>query len=152
MNAIDIAAAGIGLTLMTAIIIGIFFVSAFGFYKMNEKAGEAGWKALIPYYRSYIRFKYSWNTNPFWIFLVATILFQNLSSIEGYVIVDLISIALAIVAFVVGLKLDIRTAKSFGKSAIWGVLLYFLPFIVSYILGLGKAQYIGNTTVAAAEE
>jgi hypothetical protein len=113
---------------------------------MNQKAGEAGWKALIPYYRSYIRFKYSWNTNPFWIFLVSSILFQNLSNIEGNTVVSIITSVVGIVAIVVGMKLDIRTAKSFGKSAIWGVLLYFLPFIVSYILGLGKAQYIGNTT------
>ena len=36
-------------------------------------------------------------------------------------------------------------------SALCAVLLFFLSFIVSMILGFGKAQYIGNTTVAAEE-
>ena len=63
-----------------------------------------------------------------------------------------IAIVCAIIFFVLGMKLDIRVAKSFGKSTGWGVLLFFFPFIMSLILGFGKAKYIGNTTAAKDAE
>ncbi|MCD8169035.1 MAG: DUF5684 domain-containing protein, partial [Clostridiales bacterium] len=37
------------------------------------KAGEAGWKSLIPFYNSYILYKLTWNTMMFWIAFVGTI-------------------------------------------------------------------------------
>jgi len=38
-----------------------------GSWKIFEKAGEAGWKSLIPLYDYYIRIKISWNTGMFWV-------------------------------------------------------------------------------------
>lgn len=38
-----------------------------GAWKMFEKAGEAGWKAIIPIYNMYIVYKLCWNTSLFWI-------------------------------------------------------------------------------------
>ena len=70
---------------------------------------------------------------------------QVLSSSEEIVPLLICQVA-AIVAVTIGIKLDIRIAKSFGKSTGWGVLLFFFSFIVSLILGFGKAEYIGNTT------
>ena len=70
---------------------------------------------------------------------------QVLSSSEEIVPL-LICLVAAIVAVTIGIKLDIRIAKSFGKSTGWGVLLFFFSFIVSLILGFGKSEYIGNTT------
>ena len=49
------------------------------------------------------------------------------------------------------IKLCIRNAKSFGKGAGCGVLMFFFPFIVTLILGFGKAEYIGNTTIQKEE-
>ena len=42
-------------------------------------------------------------------------------------------------------------AKSFGKTTGFGVLLFFFTFIVSLILGFGKAQYVGNASVKKEE-
>ena len=53
---------------------------------------------------------------------------------------------------VLDVKLNIRMAKSFGRTKGWGVLLFFFPFIVSLILGYGKAEYIGNTTTKTEYE
>ena len=143
--------AGFAGAIATLMIVGSivwFFVSAIGFYKMYVKAGVAGWKAFIPYYRSYVRFSFAWNTKMFWPFLVGALVSQFFTSSE-MLLVNLLVIALGILTIVIGVKLDIRVAKSFGKSTGWGVGLFFLPFIFSLILGFGKAQYIGNTTVAA---
>ena len=73
------------------------------------------------------------------------ILMQFLPNTEELLMI-LLNVAVIIVYFVLGIKLDIRVAKSFGKTTAWGVLLFFFPFVVSLILGYGKAEYVGNTT------
>ena len=123
-----------------------FFVSAIGYYKMFKKAGESGWKAFIPYYSDYIRFKFAWNKKPFWLFLVAHLVFHFFTGTENFVL-SLICLAAAVVYIVFSIKLNIRVAKSFGKTTAWGVMLFFFTFIVSSIIGFGKSEYIGNTTV-----
>lgn len=138
---------GIILTLMIVGFIVWFFVSALGYRKMFLKAGEAGWKAFIPYYNNFICFKIAWNVKVFWPFLAALLLVQGISASEN-LLLQLVCIVSGIVFIVLGIKLDIRVAKSFGKTTLWGVLLFFFPFIISLILGYGKAQYIGNTTSA----
>ena len=143
--------AGVLGALMVIVAIGgvaWYFISALGYYKMFQKAGEAGWKAFVPYYKSYICFKFAWNTNVFWPFLATILAVQIGGKYEDSVLVGLIVLAAAIAFLVLGIKLDVRVARSFGKSKIWGVLLFFVPFVVSLILGFGKAEYIGNTTVA----
>lgn len=137
---------GILLTLFAVGYIIWFFVSAIGYYKMFQKANESGWKAFIPYYRDYICFKFAWAAKSFWIFLIGLLLFQLFSGHEA-LLPKIIGVVAGIVFIVMNVKLNIRVAKSFGKSTVWGVLLFFFPFIVSLILGFGKAAYIGNTTV-----
>ena len=128
-----------------------FFVSAFGYRKMFLKSGEAGWKAFVPYYKHFICFKFAWNTKMFWPFLVSLLLMQAMPDSEGLV-KALISIACIVIFVVLDVKLNIRVAASFGKSTGWGVLLFFFPFVVSFILGFGKAEYIGNTTAETTAE
>lgn len=59
---------GIILTLMLIGAVLWYFISAIGYYKMYQKAGEKGWKAFIPYYKNYIRFKIAWEPKYFWPF------------------------------------------------------------------------------------
>lgn len=122
-----------------------FFVSAIGYFKMFQKAGEAGWKAFIPCYNDFICFKFAWNTKLFWIVLVSSLLIYFLPG-SDYLLTGLLIWVCMIIELVLYIKLDIRIAKSFGKSKGWGVLLFFFPFVVSLILGYGKAEYVGNTT------
>ena len=140
---------GIIATLLIIGSIAWFFISAIGYCKMFQKAGEAGWKGLIPYYRSYIRFKFAWNTKFFWVFFLGLAIFQIFAESET-LLLSLLGLAGGTLMVVMGFKLDIRVAKSFDKSTGWAVLLFFFPFIVSLILGFGKARYIGNTTTDAS--
>ena len=123
-----------------------FFVSALGYYKIFQKAGKAGWKAFIPYYSDFVCFKISWNVKLFWIVLISSLLIYFLPG-SDYLITGLLIWVCMIIDLVLNIKLDIRVAKSFGKSKGWGVMLFFFPFVISLILGYGKAEYIGNTTI-----
>lgn len=53
-------------------ILGIvwYLLVVIGAWKMFEKAGEAGWKAIIPIYNMYIVFKFAWQTMYFGFGLV----------------------------------------------------------------------------------
>ena len=128
-----------------------FFISAIGYRKMFQKAGEAGWKAFIPYLKDFVCFKISWNTKVFIPFLLTALLIYFLPG-SDYLITGLLTWVCIIIDLVLHIKLDIRVAKSFGKTTGWGVLLFFFPFVVSLILGYGKAEYIGNTTIKTENE
>ena len=138
----------IGMLLMLAIVGSVFwfFVSAIGYRKMFIKAGESGWKAFIPYYKSFICFKLSWSVKVFWPFLASLLLMQFLSADTEDLMILCANVVVILVHLVLSIKLNIRVAKSFGKTTFWGVMLFFFPFVVSLILGYGRAEYLGNTT------
>ena len=123
-----------------------FVVSALGYCKIFQKAGEAGWKAFIPYYSDFVCFKFAWKTKLFLIVLISSLMIYFLPG-SDYLISGLLIWVCMIIDLVLNIKLDIRVAKSFGKSKGWGIMLFFFPFIFSLILGYGKAEYIGNTTI-----
>ena len=41
---------------------------------MFMKAGEAGWKSIIPVYNTYTAYKIAWTPNMFWIYFIFTVL------------------------------------------------------------------------------
>ena len=149
--ALGAGAVGVIATLIFVFRILWFFVSALGYYKMFQKVGETGWKAFIPFLNDFVRFKFAWNTKLFWPFAAASLLIYYLPG-SDYLITGILTWIYIIVDVVLGVKLNVRIAKSFGKTKIWGVLLFFFPFIISLILGYGKAEYIGNTTVKEESE
>ena len=57
------------LAVLFTIIIAIALLALYiiGTWKIFEKAGESGWKSLIPFYNSYILFNLFWETKYFWI-------------------------------------------------------------------------------------
>jgi len=99
------------------------------FWKVFEKAGEAGWKSIIPFYNIWIMFEIA--GRPGWWLLFMFIPFAN---------------------FVVAIVLALDMAKAFGKSAAFGIFgLFFFSFIGYMMLGWGDAKYVGGGTEATAE-
>ena len=84
------------------------------------KAGEPGWKSIIPLYNVYIQYKIAWGNG--WLFLLNII---------------------PIVNIVISIVFEVKLAKAFGKSGAFAVGLIFLPNIFQLILGFGSARYIG---------
>ncbi len=84
------------------------------------KAGEAGWKSIIPFYNLYTLFKIV--DGQGWKFLL--------------LFIPLVNIIIAII-------LCLNVAKAFGKSSGFGIGLFFLGPIFYLILAFGSAEYQG---------
>lgn len=100
--------------------LAILFISLIASWKLFTKAGEEGWKSLIPFYNTYTLFKIVYGNG--WRFLLLLI---------------------PIVNIVIIIKLYLDMAKAYGKPAIFGVGLLFLNFIFVMILSFGSAKYKG---------
>jgi hypothetical protein len=113
-------------------------------WKIFTKAGEAGWKSLIPIYNIFVEYQISWSGLYGLLFLVATFITGALRTGENSptwmtAVVTVAAIAAAVLHFVQSVKL----AKSFGKGTFYGVLLFLLGPICRIFLGLGSDEYIG---------
>lgn len=116
------------------VMIVIYVLLIIAEWKIFTKAGEAGWKSLIPIYNVYVLFKISkMHVGWFIGLLVASIL----TSIQ----VTWLAIIGAIAFIVIGIYSIIKLAQAFGKGAGFIIGLIFLPTIFTLILGFGSAEY-----------
>ena len=109
--------------LITAFCIVCFLLAVIctiGYWKMFEKAGEDGWKILIPLYNSYIITKIAYGNG--WKFLLTLV---------------------PIIRYIFPIMLAVRTAQAYGKSTGFGILKVFFPEICLLLLGFGKCDYEG---------
>ena len=90
------------------------------------KAGEAGWKSIIPIYSFVVLLKIV-GRDWWWVILVL----------------------IPIVGFIVWIIFALDLAKSFGRGTGFGIGLAFLPLTFGLILGLGSATYHGPGAKAA---
>ncbi len=127
----DVAAASTAvlgaLMVYLVIILAIVVIQIIAMWKIFTKAGEKGWKAIVPIYNLVILYKIC-GLSPWLIFAyLATII-----PFIGWIVL-------------IGLNalLCYKLAKSFGKDAGWAVGLYFLAPIFYMILGFGQSQYVG---------
>ena len=100
--------------------LAIMVVLIIAMWKLFEKAGEAGWKSLIPFYSSYILFKIAWGNGL--LFLLMFVPCVNV-----------------VVSFIVLWKL----CKAFDQGIGMYLLMLFVTPVAWLILGFGSAQYIG---------
>lgn len=109
------------LGLLVVLYFAVLVLAIASVWKMFEKADEAGWKSIIPFYNTYTMFRIAGRNG--WGFLLLLIPIVNI-----------------IVAIMVMLDLG----KKFGKSAIWSVFLLIIFSLIGYvILGFGEDEYTG---------
>ncbi len=144
-------------SMLSGLIIYVMLVA--GHWGMFVKAGEPGWKALIPFYSGFTLFKLVWSVKAFFILLASLIGFFTSYILSGQVHVDSTAQVFltepsngffAIIAYVASLVflayaviLAIRTSFAYGKGAVFAFGVLFLPNIFALILGFGSAQYHG---------
>ena len=104
----------------TAVSLCISILAIVGLWKMYAKAGEPGWKSIIPIYNTYILFKLVWGNG--WKFLLLLVPIVN--------IVILIMIAW-------------KTGKAYGGGTGISLLCVFFPTIAYLVLGFGNFEYVG---------
>ena len=103
----------------------IYVLSVIAMWKIFTKAGQAGWKCLIPIYNLVILFRIA-GISPWWILAyLATFI-----PVVGWVV----SLALSI-------YLMVNLAKAFGKEGGFAVGLILLNTIFMMILAFGDAEY-----------
>jgi uncharacterized membrane protein YhaH (DUF805 family) len=102
-----------------------------GLWKVFQKAGQEGWKSIIPIYNTYVMFQIA--GRPGWWFLLLLI---------------------PIVNFVVSIILALDMAKAFGKSGAFGFFgLWLFSFIGYLMLAFGDAEYqLNKNPVVASTE
>lgn len=134
-------------------------------WKVFEKAGEKGWKSLIPLYNLYIYCKIAWSKGWFWllgslpligiIWMFLSVFLWFLSRDSGLEtmrafssfknmanrLLGLLSTFSLIATVVATCVVNIRMAKKFGKSTGFGIGLIFLSGIFIPILWFWSAEY-----------
>ena len=104
--------------LLTFLLLGV--ICTIAYWKIFEKAGEDGWKILIPLYNSYIIAKIVYGNG--WKFLFSII---------------------PIIQYIFPIMLMIRMAQAYGKNMGFALLNLFVPEIGLMLLGFGKCDYEG---------
>jgi hypothetical protein len=118
-------------------------------WKIFSKAGEKGWKSLIPVYGTYVEYGFTWNHKQGILFLVAVLLLRVLTGVFDS---DSIMYSLAAIPGIYAAVLSViqlhKLSKSFGHGAGFTVGLLLMNPIFLLILGFGKSQYVGNALKA----
>ena len=117
-----------------------YLLKAIGYSKMYRKAGEAGWKAFIPFYNTYNNYKISWNAERFCQYIALYVMFTVMSN-SSMLSLQLAGMLAGIILIAVMVNQNIKMANLFGKGTGNGIALMFFPGITSLILGLGKAEF-----------
>lgn len=141
------------LTLLTAML-GVLLVILLVYYiimviaqwRIFAKAGQPGWKSIIPFYNSYILYKIVWQVKWFWIvfglgILSSVVSWLNMSGGNGFLLA--VSRIIVVVAFILSVFLCSKTAKAYGKGIGFTVGLVLLHPIFMLILAFGSAEYVG---------
>ena len=93
MYVTDTASAGlsIGYVLVLLLVAALMIVAM---WRIFAKAGEAGWKAIVPFYNTYILYKITWGNGLFFLLLL-----------------------IPCVNFVIQIITSVKLAKVFGKGS-----------------------------------
>lgn len=111
---------------MAIFILIILLLTIITNWKIFLKAGEKGWKSIIPIYNTVILFKIA-GLSGWWAL--------------GYFIVAFIPNVGSLICLGIAIYLMYRLAKAFGKGGGFTVGLVLLNTIFMMILAFGKAEY-----------
>lgn len=116
--------------------LAVVVVMVVSMWKVFEKAGVEGWKAIIPVYNFWVLCEIA--GRPGWWSLVVLLSFVPLVNFVAWI---------AVLAVQIIVSIDV--AKVFGKDNVFAILLILLPVIGYPILAFGDAKY---TKPAAAKK
>lgn len=125
-----------------ALAIGILSIAAM--WMIFAKAGESGWKSLIPVYNLYVMYRICWNTRVFWVVFVLEIVSAWLPEPgDGVLLAAVLSLLVSLLLLVIQGLYCLKLAGAFGKSGLFGAGLFFLNTLFILILGFGSSRYRG---------
>ncbi|MDO4266999.1 MAG: DUF5684 domain-containing protein [Eubacteriales bacterium] len=129
------------LLLVLILIIGWYVLQVVAYWRIFTKAGEPGWKSLIPIYNTYIQYRISWNTTMFLVSVVCAVAGVILSNMDSPLAIlgSVCSLVNVVISFMACSKLS----RAFGHGLGFAFGLFFLNPIFLLILGLGESVYEG---------
>ena len=110
------------------------------YWMIFKKAGEAGWKALIPIYSTYTEYKLVWNTKMFAVFMAFVIVTAILERVDGMLF---LYYAASIGTIVMNIMACVKMSMSFGHGTGFAIGLILLNPIFLLILAFDGSAYIG---------
>ncbi len=122
-------------------------------WKIFVKAGEGGWKCLIPVYNLYVYMKICWEAKYFIylilgivgaVIIVAVGAAGNSGGLAGFALVLVIALCIAI--SVLAIISMVKLARRFGKSGGFAVGLIFLSPVFYAILAFDNSNYDRSRT------
>jgi hypothetical protein len=133
----------LGVGALVTLAIAWFVLQAIADWKIFTKAGEAGWKSLIPIYNVYVEYEICWTGLLGLVFVAASLVTGLVDTTNASTVVKVLVVVVWILAMILHLMQSIKLSKSFGKGTGFGLVLFFFGPIGRLILGFGSAQYIG---------
>ena len=128
----------VGLALVVLIIaIPIMILFIVCYWRIFKKAGEAGWKSLIPIYSHYTMAKVAKLPYLFWAGWILGIMDGVLFSM-GFVMISWVFTAITAIVY---LMIDINVGRRFGKGVGFIIGMILLPIIFWPILAFDSSQY-----------
>ena len=144
--------AGLGMMMIPLAIIGIILriLRIIALWKAFERAGEPGWKALVPVYCTYIQYKLSGMKNWFWYgLLIAVIAWVIAACIPNQQ--ELISNIGCLITWIIYIVMLFKFAKKYGWGTFASVLFVIFYPICVLILGFGNYPYQGKSEKTIVE-
>lgn len=138
------------LIVISCIALVLWFLTAVARWRTYNKMGVAGWKAFIPFYGYFVLFDKCWDRTHAWDYICTTIVYICFEAGLYKGTTDLTIILCSIGQLLIALNLlyltvriNFRMSKAFGHGFWFGLGVWILPFIFTFILGFGKSEYVG---------
>ncbi|MEX2514610.1 MAG: DUF5684 domain-containing protein [Candidatus Paceibacterota bacterium] len=144
--------------ILDIIIIILAVIALAGLWKTFEKAGEKGWKGIIPVYNCYVMLRLTKHSG-WWIavFIAPVLLLILVRIIYGGEIpnsttenpdaflstIGILVLLLVLAIMIIQTVVTYEMARSFKKRLSFTFGLIFLPFVFWPLLGFGDARYVG---------
>lgn len=121
----------------------LLLLTIIGYWGVFCKAGEKGWKVLIPFYNEYLLFRMVSIPSGCFIKWGCLLLYEIASvTIKAGVLLDMLQLVLPSTAFVMTVALYHKLSRAFGHGIGYTIGILFLPFIFVPLIGVGKDRYI----------
>lgn len=134
--------AGLGMLLIPLAFAGLILriLRIIALWKAFERAGEPGWKALIPVYCSYIKYKLAWIKSWFWYSLLIALIFWVIAGcIPDQQ--EMITNIGCLVTWIIYIVMLFKFARKYGWGVFASVLFVIFYPICVLVLGFGNYPY-----------
>ena len=129
---------------MIGLVILFYFLQIVAQWMLFVKAGEPGWKSLIPVYNYYTLFKITWSGGAFLLLavlsVVSALLLRNTDSSWALWLGRAFSAVVSLMSIIETWKVS----RAYGHGIGYFLGLIFLEPIFVMILGLGSSRYVGK--------